>query len=145
MINLINGIPSKSSVKKWIWWGYLMCGSFHLDMALNVEIGVEYKMIFVVVFFKWCFEMYFGAPSRYRKGCVISIKILQSNSTFLSCNPAKNKRVNKHFKIWCQFQNSTSHPNDMIHTLVQFSPKIDKKILQHSLLSFFIIKTNLKF
>ena len=27
-----------------------MCGSFHLDMALNVEIGVEYQMIFVVVF-----------------------------------------------------------------------------------------------
>ena len=28
-----------------------MCGSFHLDKALNVEIGVEYQMIFVVVIF----------------------------------------------------------------------------------------------
>ena len=28
----------------------LMCGSCHFDRLLNVEIGVEYQMIFVVVF-----------------------------------------------------------------------------------------------
>ena len=28
-----------------------MCGSCHLDRVLNVEIGVEYQMNFVVVFF----------------------------------------------------------------------------------------------
>ena len=36
--------------------------------------------IFVVVFFQSCCEMYFWAPSR--KGWVISIKLLQSNSSF---------------------------------------------------------------
>ena len=30
---------------------FLMCGSCHSDRVLNVEIGVEYQMIFVVVFF----------------------------------------------------------------------------------------------
>ena len=28
-----------------------ICGSCHLDRVWNVEIGVEYRMIFVVVFF----------------------------------------------------------------------------------------------
>ena len=31
-------------------------------------------------------------------------------------DPAKNKKVNKHFKIRRQFQNSTTRPNDIIHT-----------------------------
>jgi hypothetical protein len=47
----------------------------HLDWALNVEIGVEYKNIFIAVFLCCC-EMYFGATSRYRKSRVVSIKIL---------------------------------------------------------------------
>ena len=34
-------------------------------------------------------------------------------------DPAKNKKVNKHFKIRHQFQNSTTRPNDMIHTLIK--------------------------
>jgi hypothetical protein len=72
----------------------LVCGSCHLDRALNVEIGVEYRKIFVVVFSSFCCEMYFGAPSRYRKGWVISIKLI-----ILLFDPAKNKKVNKHFKI----------------------------------------------
>ena len=46
----------------------------HLDRPVNVEIGVEYHMIFVVVFFKCCCEMHSGAPSRSRKGWVISFK-----------------------------------------------------------------------
>ena len=33
-------------------------------------------------------------------------------------NPAKHKKVNKHFKIRRQFQNSTACPNDMIQALV---------------------------
>ena len=53
-----------------------MCGSFHLDRALNVEIGVEYQMIFVFVFFQCCCETHFGASSRLRKGWVISLSNL---------------------------------------------------------------------
>ena len=30
-----------------------MCGSFHLDRALNVEIGVEYRMIFLDLIFNF--------------------------------------------------------------------------------------------
>ena len=52
----------------------LMCGSCHFDRLLNVEIGVEYQMIFVVVFFNCSCEIHFGAPSRLRKGWVISSK-----------------------------------------------------------------------
>ena len=29
---------------------FLMCGSCHVDRSLNVEIGVEYLLIFVVLF-----------------------------------------------------------------------------------------------
>ena len=47
----------------------IFINNFH---PLNVEIGVEYHMIFV--FFKCCCEMHFEAPSRSRKGCVISIR-----------------------------------------------------------------------
>ena len=35
---------------------------------------------------------------------------------FPSFRSSKNKKVNKHFKIRRPFQNSTTRPNDMIHT-----------------------------
>ena len=38
----------------------LVCGSCHLDRALNVEIGVEYGKIFVVVFSSCCCEIILG-------------------------------------------------------------------------------------
>ena len=34
----------------------------------------------------------------------------------LFLDPAEKKKVNKHFKIWRQFQYSMTHPNDIIHT-----------------------------
>ena len=48
-----------------------MRGSCHLEKPSNVEIGVEYPIIFVAVFFSCCCEMHFGASSRTRKGWVI--------------------------------------------------------------------------
>ena len=59
-----------------------MCGSCHLDRSLNVESGVEYQIIVVVVFFKCSWDINFGALSRLRKGWVISLKNLQSDSFF---------------------------------------------------------------
>ena len=91
----------------------LMLGSCHSDRALIVEIEVEYRKIFVVFFI--CCEMYFGSPSRYRKGEVISVKLLESNIYFFSIQQ-KTKKVNKHFKIWRQSQNSMTCQNDIIHT-----------------------------
>ena len=44
----------------------LMHRSCHLDRALNIDIGVEYWKIFVVVFSSCCCEVYFGAPSRQK-------------------------------------------------------------------------------
>ena len=77
----------------------LMCGSCHFDRALNVEISIEYWMIFV---FLICCETHFGAYLRYRKGWVISFL---NNSSFFF-DQGVNKKVNKHskfgtnFKIW---------------------------------------------
>ena len=34
----------------------------------HVEIGVEYRKIFIAVVFQCCYEMYFGAYSIYIKG-----------------------------------------------------------------------------
>ena len=60
----------------------LMHGSCHLDRLLNVEIGVEFQINLVPVFFKFCCEMHFGTSSRSRKGLVISLQKLQSNLSF---------------------------------------------------------------
>ena len=52
---------------------FLMRGSCHLDRVSNVEIDVEYRMIFVVAFFNVAVKTHFMAPSRLRKGWMISI------------------------------------------------------------------------
>ena len=46
----------------------LMSGSCHLDMVLNVEIGVECQIFVIVIFFNCCRVLQFGAHSRYYKG-----------------------------------------------------------------------------
>ena len=62
--------------------------------------------------------MHFGAPSRCRKGWVIAELFV-----FLF-NPAKHEKVDKHFKIRCQFQHSTACPHDMIHAMSAFQVNI---------------------
>ena len=70
-----------------------MRGSCHLDRSSNVKIGIEYQIIFVVVvFYYYCsWEMHFGAPSRSRKGWVISLQKLQSSLSFSSIQQNKKK------------------------------------------------------
>ena len=89
---------------------------------LIVEIGVEYRKISILCFLCCC-EMYLEALSRYRKGWVISLKKLAEQ--FVLFDQPKNKKVNKHIVIKRQFQNSTTCPNDMIHTLVCQKDQMD--------------------
>ena len=78
----------------------LMCESCHLNRSLIVE------MIFVVVFFNSSCEINFWAPSRLRKGWVISSKTCTAFLVvFLTCQKKKGKLT---FKIRCQFQHSTN-------------------------------------
>ena len=69
-----------------------MCGSCHLDWVLNVEIDVEYQMTYVVVLFNGTVICFFWAPSRFRKGWVISLQNFQTDSPFfLIQQNTKNK------------------------------------------------------
>ena len=95
----------------------LMRGSCHLDRALNFEIGVKHWKIFVVLFFNVAVKRILGHLPTYRKGWVIK-NINIAEQFVLLLDPAKIKKVNKHFKIRHQFQYLTTRPNDMIHTLL---------------------------
>ena len=57
------------------WWYFmhkirLMSGSCHLDRALNVEIGVEFQIFVIIIFFNCVRILQFGADSRYYKGAL---------------------------------------------------------------------------
>jgi hypothetical protein len=45
-----------------------MSGSCHLDRALNVKIGVESPIFFIVIFFNFGHVLQLEAHSRYYKG-----------------------------------------------------------------------------
>ena len=60
---------------------------------------------------------------KINKSWVISLKKLAEQFVLLF-DPAKNKKVNKHFKIRQQFQNLMTCPNDMIPTLVSKTYKL---------------------
>ena len=64
--------------------------------------------------------MYFGAPSRQRQVCVISIKRLQSNSSFFYIKQKTNKEINfskfhAHFKIRANYH--LLYPTSLISAL----------------------------
>ena len=44
-----------------------MSGSCHLDRASNVEIGVEFQIFVIIIFFNCGRVLQFGAHSRYYK------------------------------------------------------------------------------
>ena len=44
-----------------------MSGSYHLDRASNVEIGVECQIFVIVIFFNCSRVLQFGAHTRYHK------------------------------------------------------------------------------
>ena len=89
-----------------------MRGSCHLGKSSNVEIGVEYQIIVAGVFFNVVVKCIFGhLQDLERFGNFMAEQLV------LLFNPAKQKKVNKHFKIRRQFQNSTACPNVMIQAL----------------------------
>ena len=79
----------------------LLGGSCHLDL-LNVEIGVEYRMISVLLIFNCSCEIHFGAPS---------LQKLNSDSSYFDTN-AENKKANKYSKL---MSNSTSDDLSKLH------------------------------
>jgi hypothetical protein len=89
--------------------------SCHLHRPSNVEIGVEYQIVFVV--FSYVVVKYIlGYLQDLEKVGQFHYKIVVQ--FVLLFNLAKHtKKVNKHFKIRYQFQHLTACPNDMIHIL----------------------------
>ena len=61
----------------------LLCGSCRLERWLNVEIGIEYQMIFVVVFKLFLWNSFLGTL-KIKKSWVISLQNLHSDSFFLA-------------------------------------------------------------
>ena len=72
-----------------------MGGSCLFDRAFNVEIGVEYCNIFVVVIFNFAVKC---DTFKIQKRLVDFNKNIPEQFILL-IHPAKNKKVNKHFKI----------------------------------------------
>ena len=100
--------PQKVLFLKEYW---LMCASWHLNRSLNVEIGVEYWMNFVVVFLTvpYLRNSFWGtfSPSWFRKGRMISLQKLQSDSFFFwHCRKQKHKQI---FNLQRQIQYLTSN------------------------------------
>ena len=67
--------------------------------SLNVEIGVELWMIFVVVFFNCFCEIHFWAPLRVSKGCMLSLQNLHIDFFDMVIN----KKVNNYSKFKANF------------------------------------------
>ena len=84
----------------------------HLN-KLNVEIGIEYRMIFVDIVFQLCNQILnFG--TRYYNSLSNSWCPLKSCSSLLIALKTKSKQ---RFNIQHQFQYLTPCPNDMMHSL----------------------------
>ena len=69
------------------------------------------NLFLLLCFFNVVVKYIFGHFKSSIKGWMISLQ------NYKTCK-AKNKKVNKCFKIWCQFQYSITRPNDIIHTQV---------------------------
>ena len=63
----------------------LRSGSCHLDRASNVEIGVEYQIFAIVIFFNCSPVLQFGAHSRYYKGGLTQESIFSNLYYFQIC------------------------------------------------------------
>ena len=59
----------------------IMSGLCHLDRASNVEIGVEYQIFVIVIFFNYSQVLQCGAHSSYQKGA-----LSQKRSVLVICN-----------------------------------------------------------
>ena len=81
---------------------------------MNVEIGVECQMIFVVVFFICSCEIHFGAASRLRKGCeilkVAQINYVSRNQLHCTANLNFGLMCKKAKHCWAQIREQMSGP-----------------------------------
>ena len=80
-----------------------MCGSYHLGRQLNVKIGVEYRIIFVVLFF--------NVPVKF---------ILRHFQDFEKVLGFHYKTCTV-FKIQCHFQHLITRLNNIIHTFISMA------------------------
>ena len=89
----------------------LMSGSCHLDRASNVEIGVEFQIFVIVIFFNCDWVLKFLAHLRYYKGALTQKRsFLVIWTTFRSDFYVSWKNQNK-------IRHLTLCPNDMNQTL----------------------------
>ena len=75
-----------------------VCVDHVILTGFNIEIGVEYQIIFDVL---CSYDIHFGASSRFRKDCVILAQNLHSNSFFFTWQ--KTRKVNKYSKFDANF------------------------------------------
>ena len=87
-----------------------MSGSCHLDRSLNVEIGAEYQIFVIVIFFNCGQVLQFGAHTKYHEGALNQKRsFLVLCTTFMSVE----KKQKKHSTLFFYF---TFCPNDMNQT-----------------------------
>ena len=96
-----------------------MSGSCHLDRALNVKVGVECQIFFIVIFFNCDWVLQFGANSRYYKGALTKKGsfvwfVLLPDMILMSTEKIKTN-------IQHYIRHATLCPNDMNQTLVHMT------------------------
>ena len=75
-----------------------MSGSCHLDSASNVEIGVEYQIFVIVIFFNCVRVLQFGAHSRYYNGALTQKRSF-SDLIFISAEKKSKQTFNTYLVI----------------------------------------------
>ena len=87
----------------------------HFVRLLNIEIGVEYWMTYVVLFFNVHVKLIFGHLRQLEKAAWFQYKTCTAiHSYFLKNTKQKSKQI---FKSWRQFQYLTTCWNGMIHCM----------------------------
>ena len=82
----------------------LMSGSYDLDRASNVKIGVEWQIFVIVIFFNCSRVLQFEAHSRYYKGALTQKRsFLVICTTFRSAFGVSWKNQNKHSMLNSSF------------------------------------------
>ena len=79
-----------------------MCGSCYLDSSVECWNLGSISNHFCCFIFQCSCEIHFGAPSRFRKDCVISLQNLPSD-LIIFFNRAENKKINKYSKFNANF------------------------------------------
>ena len=95
-----------------------MSGSCHLDRALNVEVGFEWQIFIIFIFFNCGWILQFGAHSRYYRGALTQkISVLGVCNTFRSDfhvgwkNKNKYSTLNSSFNTLSKWHEPDIRPN----------------------------------